>query len=150
LTLPSLAEPDAQKILRQFSHYVLVGGTAFAVDFCILYLLTEQVGLHYLGSATIAFIAGLAVNYALCITWVFDTRTLKSRFNEFLVFGLIGVAGLLLNNALMYLLTDKKGLHYLLSKLIAAGVVLVFNFSLRRTILFNARHSAAKPPLDAG
>ena len=140
----------AQKALRQFAQYVLVGGAAFAVDISVLYLLTEEAGLHYLISATIAFLLGLVTNYLLCIAWVFDIRIMSNRLYEFTLFGLIGIAGLLLNNVLLYTLTDGLGLHYLVSKFVAAGVILIFNFSLRRRMLFSARHTAAERQVDIG
>ncbi len=141
---------DAKKTLRQFLQYTLVGGTAFVVDFSGLYLLTEQAGFHYLVSATIAFFLGLVINYLLCIAWVFDVRIMSNRLHEFTLFGVIGIVGLLLNNALLYALTDWLGLYYLMSKAITAGIILIFNFSLRRRILFSARHSASERQVDLG
>jgi putative flippase GtrA len=122
--------------MRQFVQYVIVGGLAFVVDFAVLYLLTDQVGLHYLLSASIAFLLGLCVNYLLCVVWIFDFRVMNSRAHEFAIFGLVGVAGLALNNMLMWVLTDLADLHYLASKLVAAALILLFNFSARRSILF--------------
>jgi putative flippase GtrA len=139
---------DAKKALRQFLQYVLVGGTSFAVDFSTLYLLTEQAGLHYLISATIAFLLGLVTNYLLCITWIFDVHVMNNRLHEFTVFGCIGIAGLMLNNVLLYALTDWLGLFYLVSKTISAGIILIFNFSLRRRILFSGRCTASESPTN--
>ncbi len=124
-------------LVQQFIRYVGVGGFSFVVDFACLYLLTEYIGLHYLLSATLAFCAGLTTNYLLCLLWVFDFRRMQNRLHEFFVFGAIGIGGLLLNNLLLYTLTDIIGLHYLLSKLFAAAVILLFNFSLRRWMLFS-------------
>lgn len=123
-------------LFRQLLSYIGVGGLAFVVDFATLYGLTEFVGLYYLISATLAFLAGLAANYLLCVLWVFDFRRMENRVHEFLVFGAIGIAGLLLNNLLIYALTELGGLHYLMSKLFAAAVILLFNFALRRWMLF--------------
>ena len=44
--------------LLQFLRYALVGGVAFVVDFVSLHLLTENLGLHYLQSAALAFVLG--------------------------------------------------------------------------------------------
>lgn len=132
-------------ILRQFLQYILVGGIAFVVDFSILFLLTDKVGLHYLASATIAFLVGLLINYVLCIAWVFDVRVISNRRHEFAIFASIGIASLILNNGLMYAFTDLGGQHYLLSKLMAASLILIFNFVLRRTILFSKRRQHSIP-----
>lgn len=120
----------------QMFRYAIVGGVSFAVDYGLLYVLTECYGFHYLLSATISFIAGLAVNYLISIRWVFGKSKLSSRAAEFVVYGIIGVVGLLLNNLLLYLFTDHLHLHYMLSKLIAAAIVLAWNFLGRKIILF--------------
>lgn len=131
--------PPSLGIGSQFMRYLLVGGLSFVVDFATLFALTHFLGLHYLVSATIGFLLGLATNYALCIAWIFDYRALQNRLHEFIVFSGIGLAGLLLNNLIMYLLTDLAGLHYLGSKLVAAAMVLIFNFGMRRQMLFVER-----------
>ncbi|EXI87574.1 MAG: GtrA-like protein [Candidatus Accumulibacter regalis] len=128
-----------RQILRQFTQYVLVGGLAFAVDFVALFVLTEYGGIHYLASAAISFSMGLIISYLLCIAWVFDYRALKNRAHEFFLFFLVGMAGLVLNTLLLFVFTESFGLHYLLSKLVAAALILLFNFSLRRSLLFSVR-----------
>lgn len=126
-------------IVRQFAKYLLVGGLAFLVDFSALFVLTDYLGLHYLISASLAFLLGLITNYLLCIALVFDYRALENASHEFYIFALIGIAGLLLNNVLMFLLTELLDLHYLISKAGAAAVILLLNFSLRRSLLFVER-----------
>jgi putative flippase GtrA len=87
----NLTSPDY--VVGQFLRYVVVGGVAFVVDFTVLVLLTEVLGLHYLTSAAIAFCCGLVTNYILSITWVFSTRSLASKRTEFTIFSIIGVVG---------------------------------------------------------
>lgn len=134
-------------IMRQFAQYVLVGGLAFMVDIAALFLLTERVGLHYLTSASIAFLLGLATNYLLCIAWIFDYRALESQVKEFAIFSLIGIAGLLLNNLLIFAFTEFLGFYYLLSKAGAALLILFFNFFLRRLLLFSERKKTQRDSL---
>lgn len=129
-------------IMRQFAQYVCVGGLAFGVDIAALFLLTEKVGFHYISSASIAFVLGLATNYILCVAVVFDYRALQNRAHEFVIFSLIGVAGLLLNNLLIFLFTEFLGFYYLVSKAGAAVFILFFNFFLRRLLLFSERKKA--------
>jgi len=132
------------KFFRQFAQYVLVGGLAFLVDFGTLFVLTDYADFHYLVSATAGFLLGLLVNYLICIRWIFDYRALSNVRHEFAVFAGVGVAGLVINNGLIYALTEWADIHYLGSKIVAAGLILIFNFSLRRTLLFSDRRS--RPP----
>lgn len=123
----------------QFLRYFLVGGGAFVVDFTVLYTLTEFAHLHYLLAAAFALITGTIVNYGLCIIWVFDHRNLTNRAHEFFIFTMVGIAGLLLNSALMWLFTELIGFHYLASKSVSAVTIFTFNFGARRTLLFSGR-----------
>ncbi|MCB1967535.1 MAG: GtrA family protein [Candidatus Accumulibacter sp.] len=126
-------------LMRQFIQYILVGGLAFVVDFMALFLLTEKFALHYLVSASVAFLLGLVTNYLLCVAWIFDYRALQNQAHEFAIFSLIGLVGLLLNNLLMYAFTEFLGFYYLLSKAGAAALILFFNFFFRRLLLFSER-----------
>jgi len=137
MLLRTLFEDETNNWLIQLFRYCFVGGFAFIVDYGSLYILTEYAGFHYLISATISFIAGLVVNYLLCTWWVFRKSKLKSKAAEFTVFALIGVIGLLLNNLLLYVFTDLFHIHYMISKLIAGALVMIWNFSGRKIILFN-------------
>ncbi len=128
-------EPSDNVFIQLF-RYGFVGGTAFVVDFSVLYVLTRFAGLYYLLSAGIAFIIGLAVNYLLSISWVFNRRKVNNRFSELFIFTVIGIVGLLLTSLLMWLFTEQAGLFYLISKIITTAIVLIWNFTARKLILF--------------
>lgn len=123
--------------LFQLIRYTFVGGFAFIVDFGTLFLLTEYLNLHYLVSAAIAFILGLVTNYFLSIGWVFTRHTVSDKRIEFIVFTLIGLAGLGLNELFLWLFTELAGMYYLISKILTAVLVYLWNFFVRKLILFN-------------
>ena len=127
---------STDKLLVQFVRYFFVGGFAFVVDFGLLYILTEYARLHYLLSATLSFIAGLLVNYIISYLWVFNGSKFKNRLVEFLFFAAIGVVGLALNDALIWLFTDCIGTHYMFSKIVAAAMVYLWNFFARKDLVF--------------
>jgi len=120
----------------QFFRSTFVGAIATVADMGLLYILTDFAHIHYLISTGIAFILGTIVNYILSIFWVFKEKKLKSKAAEFIIFSIIGVIGLLLNELFMWLFTDIAGLHYLLSKIIATIIVFLFNFLTRKKFLF--------------
>ncbi|GHV34847.1 hypothetical protein FACS1894178_3190 [Bacteroidia bacterium] len=123
-------------IFLQFIRYGISGGIAFAVDFFLLYILTEYADFHYLIAGTISFSVGLIITYLFSILWVFDKRRFRSRTTEFLLFVLIGIVGLLLTVVLMWLLTDMIHFHYLLAKIITTVIVTLWNFLAKKYILF--------------
>jgi len=130
-----LGETDSTII--QLFRYVFVGGLAFVVDFGSLIGLTELAGIPYLGSAAIAFLLGLLTNYLLSIAWVFSRRSVGSAWTEFVVFAIIGVVGLGMNELILWGLTGGLGLWYPLSKLVSTAVVFGWNFGARKLALFS-------------
>ncbi len=120
----------------QLFRYTFVGCIAFICDFSVLYLLTEFFMFHYLVSAALAFLLGLTVNYILSVNWVFNSRSLENRYAEFVVYSLIGVAGLALNELIIWGFTEYFMVHYLGSKIISTVIVYVFNFTVRKSLLF--------------
>lgn len=137
--LDKLFKAPTESTFIQLFRYGFVGGLAFLVDYGTLVLLTEFAGMHYLLAATISFILGLITNYLLSITWVFSQHKLNNRWVEFLLFAFIGVVGLGLNDAIMFLCTERCGIHYTLSKIIATAIVFFWNFLARKLILFKQR-----------
>ena len=122
----------------QFFRYLFVGGFAFLIDSGLLYILTEYAHLHYLFSATFGFIFGLVINYLLSKIWVFSSNTIKKQWVEFIVFSLIGIVGLGLNNLFLWIFTDYCSIHYMLSKVLTTIIVFFWNFLARKFILFNS------------
>ena len=131
-----LIKDQTDKTKFQMFRYIFVGGAAFIVDFLSLFILTEFFGVYYLISAAIAFILGLIVNYLLSISWVFNKRTLKNRHFEFAVFAVIGTVGLGLNEVFIWFFTQDLQIYYLLSKILAAVIILFWNFFARKFVLF--------------
>jgi len=121
----------------QFLRYTVAGGCAFAFDFSCLYFLTSYCHVYYLVSAAIAFLVGLAVNYALSIAWVFNRRRMSNWLSEFVVFALIGVGGLVLNEVFIWFFTEVVLLFYLISKAISTILVYLYNFLVRKFVLFS-------------
>ena len=139
LTLRTLFIEPTDRLLIQAFRYAFVGGIAFVADWLTLFALA-RIGLHYLFAAALAFLVGLTVNYFLSKKFVFveDPEKVNKKV-EFLMYGLIGLAGLLLTEGLMYAFTELLHLHYLLSKAVAAILVLGWNFIARKVILYRKK-----------
>jgi len=126
------------KGLHEFIRYVVASALALLVDAGLLWLLTDFGRVSYLLSGAVSFTAGLTIVYLLSVYWVFEKRAVRSRGAEFLIFAVIGLVGLGLNEVILYVLTSMFGVFYLFSK--AASVVVVFswNFAVRKWILFRS------------
>lgn len=122
-------------VLLQMIKYGMVSTIALIVDLGLLYLLTEACGINYLISASLSFICGLVVNYSLSIVFVFKKSKFNRR-NEFIAYTIIGIAGLLLNDLIIYLLV-LINVWYMAAKLVSTVVVFFFNFFLRKSLYKN-------------
>ena len=86
---------------RQFGRYAMVGGTAFAIDFALMVLFTEEGGWDPVVSSLVSFVISLFVNYAMSMKWVFERRDDISRGKEFGIFAALAAIGLVMNEAIM-------------------------------------------------
>ncbi len=118
----------------QFFRYIFVGGVATIVDMGSLYIFTSIMGLNYLISAAIAFILGVATNYLLCIAWIFESTGRVKK--EVILFVVIGIGGLILNEIIIWLLVEEVGLYYMVAKAVAVVIVLGWNFGMRKKYVF--------------
>lgn len=120
----------------QFIRYIFVGGTAFIADAGTLFIL-HNIGMHYLIATAFAFISGLTVNYYLSKKIVFVSTTKHvGKVVEYVIYGVIGLVGLALTEIIMFLITDIFGIYFMLSKIITAAIVLIWNFIARKMILY--------------
>lgn len=124
-----------KKLLAQVMKFGVVGALAFVVDYGLLALLTEVFGVNYLVSATISFTASVVFNYAASMRYVFTHKEGMSRRREFAIFVVLSAIGLLINNGCMWAGVELLGVHYLVVKIAATAVVMVWNFVTRKVFL---------------
>lgn len=131
---------DKRNIVGQFLRYFVTGGLAFVVDFGAFALALYCFEIHYLLANLIGLMFGNVVNYLLSLGWVFSAekrKMEKHRLLEITVFVIISLVGMGLNELLMLLMVGFAGLNEMLSKIVAAGIVLMYNFLARKFILFH-------------
>lgn len=124
-----------KKLFAQFMKFGVVGAIAFVIDYGLLAFLTEVFGIDYLVSATISFTASVAFNYVASMRYVFTHKEDMSRRREFVIFVVLSVIGLAINNACMWAGVELLGVHYLLTKIAATAIVMVWNFVTRKIFL---------------
>lgn len=126
-----------KKIINQILKFGVVGGIAFVIDYGLLFILTEIFHIHYLLSGTISFSVSVIFNYVLSVLWVFDIKKKRDTKKEFVMFLVLSVIGLGVNQLIMWVLVDKMALYYMLAKIVATVVVMVYNFITRKIFLEN-------------
>ena len=99
-------------LFQQFMKFGVVGVIAFIIDYGLMVALTELAGVEYLLSATISFTASVVFNYLASMRYVFTHKEGLSRRREFVIFVVLSVIGLAINDALMFLGTSFLGISY--------------------------------------
>jgi len=118
--------------LAHFIRYSLVSGVALAVDVSVLVIGYKVLSMNYLVATTLGFMVGVVVNYSLSILWVFSDSRFSRRSVEFTLTAGIAAAGLVINDAMMWLFVEKLAVYYLVAKLVAATTVFFWNFVIRK------------------
>lgn len=124
-----------EHLFRQILRFGLVGGTAFLIDYATLAALVELGHWNYLAASAVSFTVSVVFNYILSVLWVFDVDQEKSQVRNFVLFILLSVVGLGLTELSMWVLVEQLGIFYLLSKIIATAIVMVYNFITRKLFL---------------
>ncbi len=119
----------------QFLRFVVVGGSATVIDFSLLIFLTEVISLHYLLSATISFICANIFNFYFSKKWTFQ-NTSSRYIRQYMVFVLVGGTGLVINNYILYFSVENLYIHYILGKVIATALVMIWNFFMNKYVTF--------------
>lgn len=111
-------------------RYAVVGAVAFAVDLSCLLALADHMPL--LAANTIAFLVANAVNFVLGHVWVFGRPLLGLGIaRQYAAVLGVSIVGLAINDALVWGGVVVAGLDIVVSKIIATGVVMAWNFLAR-------------------
>lgn len=123
-----------KKLIRQIIKFGIVGTICFLIDYSLLYLCTEYLGMYYLISGICSFTVSVVVNYYLSCRFVFDMKK-KNMKEEFFLFVLLSVVGLGINEGVLGILTESFRVHYMISKIVATAIVMVYNFVTRKVLI---------------
>lgn len=128
--------------IKQFISYFFVGGVAAIVEWVMFFIFANVLQINYFVSTVIAFIFSTTANWILGrITTFKDNNTYKDKKAKeaFLVF-VVSAIGLLFNLILMYLFVTVMGfdssLGKTLSKIEATGIVFIWNFLIRKLVIY--------------
>lgn len=122
------------KLTKQIFKFLIVGGIAFLIDYALLYILTEYCNIYYLVSSVISFTISLIFNYIASIKFVFETDKKESK-KHFIIFIVGSIIGLGINQLVMYVMVELMNVYYMFTKIVATGIVMVWNFITRKIFI---------------
>lgn len=122
-----------RNLINQLLKFGIVGIIATVIDFLLLTILTEFFSVYYLISAGISFIVSTIFNYLASMKFVFVSRYDKThRRQEMLIFFILSIIGLLLNQVFMWFFVELVMMHYIVGKVFATVLVMAWNFISRK------------------
>ena len=121
-------------MLLQIIRFGIVGVIATVVDFAILIVLKELLNVDVLIASAISFCVSVAVNYLLSMAFVFKSKN-QNKAKEFIVFVLLSIGGLGLNELILWIGVKLVSVYYLIVKLFALVIVPIYNFITRKIFL---------------
>ena len=120
----------------KFLKFGIVGILGMAVDFLITWLCKEKLQFDKYISNSIGFIIAASSNYFFNRVWTFQS-TNNQIVKEYSSFLLISIFGLGLNNLIIYVVHEKMKFNFYLAKVIATGIVVLWNFFANYFFTFN-------------
>ena len=124
---------------RNLILYGIIGGFCASLDFAIYTLLCYYDLVPYLWANIISIHAGIICSFLLNRTFNFKIKDKTPQ--RFLSFYVVGLVGLGISEAMLYLMVTIGGWNEVICKLISVVVVALIQFVLNKYITFNTKRS---------
>ncbi len=105
----------------------LVGLAGMVIDFGTTWLCKEKFRWNKYVANGCGFTLAVICNYLINRNWTFSSSN-PSWVNEFSIFVLVSLIGLLLNTGFLYFFHQKKDKNFYVAKFMAIVLVFVWNF----------------------
>lgn len=143
------------KLFKQIMKFAVVGGLSFVIDFVITLVVSSVCRKFFAMSVENAALVGgifgfcisLIFNYLMSMKFVFERKDDMDRKKEFLIFAVLSLIGLGLNEVILYfgVIACNNYIPQIVEeyptyttagvKIIATGIVMVYNFISRKMTL---------------
>jgi putative flippase GtrA len=132
-----LLDFEHTEILLKLLKFGLVGISGMLIDFSITWFFKEKLRLNKYLANTAGFSFAVISNFIFNYRWTFAANSNVSV--SLLRFFLIALAGLAINNTVIWFFNDRNKINFYLSKAFAIAVVFIWNFGLNYLYNFHSR-----------
>ncbi len=131
---------DYNKIFNQFWRFAIIGVINTLIDYAILLILSKATGITsgngIIPLNIISFSAATINSYFLNKHWAFSDQSQFEQGKKFSLFLLVSIIGVVINTSIVRVVTTNihpmfglsPSLWLIVSKLVATGVSLIWNF----------------------
>ncbi|MBQ3601715.1 MAG: GtrA family protein [Lachnospiraceae bacterium] len=134
-----------KKLIEQIVKFGIVGIIATLIDMGLLMFLKEIFHMNSEIAAAISFSVSVVFNYIFSMKYVFERKDDMSRKKEFIIFVVLSIIGLGINQGIMIGLKGRLEFlsavaflyrfEYMIRKVVATVVVLIWNFVSRKILI---------------
>ena len=124
-----------KELFIQIFKFLIVGGIATLIDWVIYFILYNLGGINPLLANVVSFSVSVVYNYIASVKWVFKVNKEKTKKQLFIDFMIFSILGLILTEILLWIFIDRLKIGKMIAKIIATGIVMVFNFVTRKIFL---------------
>ena len=126
-TLFALSSFFEKAFILKFLKFCVVGVSGTAIDFGLTWFFKEIVKIPKFIANAIGFVVAATNNYILNRIWTWGS-TSEQVGVEYVKFFTVSLIGLGINTLILYIFNEKLKWNFYLSKVIATGVVMLWNF----------------------
>jgi len=119
--------------LGQFALYVLSGGTAAVVDFGS-YSLLLSVGIWYIAASIVSGVLGFVTTFLMNKYVAFKKK--NNMFRHLVRFFIVDMLNILAITLVLYGLVDGLGMDKQIAKILAMGMVVLWNFFVYKFFVY--------------
>ena len=137
-----------KKLIEQVMKFGIVGVISFAIDFGIYSILVYFTPVPLLVANFFGFTVSVIFNYVMSMKFVFERKENMDKKAEFVIFVILSLVGLVLNEFLVWLFVEfayeniaivaklfSHNMMKMIGKILATGIVMVYNFISRKIFL---------------
>ena len=122
--------------ILKFVKFCIIGFSGLFIDFGTTWVLKERIRINKYVANSAGFTLAATSNYVLNRYWTFHSEN-KQVVTEYFLFMLISLAGLFINNLVIFLLHGKLKLNFYMAKFLAIGIVTLWNFIMNYQFTFS-------------
>ena len=113
-------------LVQQFTRFSGVGFVTAIGHYGLLIALVKGAGVNPVTASAAGALLGAVINYSLNYHFTFGSN--KRHRDAILKFGVVATIGLLLNTFFMWAGIAILGMHFMLSQILATGLVIIWSF----------------------
>jgi len=122
---------------KDIARYWVVANICAIGDLGLFWLLTAQMDVQYMVAATMSWALGMALNYTLCILWIFESGArFENKRTEISAVYLVSIVGLLIHHSALWVYLNQFGISLIYAKIFAMFTMFFWNYWGRKHIVF--------------